>query len=144
VLLIVAFDVARYLQRATGWTVPMFLAALAPLGLVLALAPNLTFGLFVALGVAIGGLELADYRREVPVVRAEGFSARRSARLGALVAMALGATAFLVGVTGSPLCRPESVFQWHAVWHVLAALAMGLYAYGAIEPHPARTATAGP
>ncbi len=137
VLFIVAFDVARFQHRSTSWTAEVYLASLGVLGLVLALLPNVTLGLFAALGIAIGGLELADYRRELPVVRAEGFTARRLARLGVLVALALGTTAFLVGLTGSPLCLPESAFQWHAVWHVLAAVAMGLYAYGAIEPHPA-------
>lgn len=28
--------------------------------------------------------------------------------------------------TGGPLCRPESVLQGHAVWHVLAAVALVL------------------
>ncbi len=142
VLFIVAFDVARYLGRPTRWTVRMYLAALGVLGLVLALAPSITLGVFVALGFGIGVLELAEYGRELPTIRAEGLTARRLARLGVLVALALGTTAFLVGLTGSPLCHPESALQWHAVWHVLAAVTMGLYAYGAIEPHPARTATA--
>lgn len=66
-------------------------------------------------------------------------SSRRFGGRGSRVAVALllGATAFWVGRGGAPLCNPASSFQWHAVWHVLAALGMALYAYGAIEPHPA-------
>ncbi len=136
-LFIIAFDAARFLGRTTAWTIRGFLAALAGLGLVLALVPDITFGLYGGLGVAMGVLELVDYRRQLPVIQAEGLTARWMARLGVLVALALGATAYLVGRSGSPFCGPGSVIQWHAVWHVLAAAAMGLYAYGAIEPHRA-------
>jgi hypothetical protein len=46
-----------------------------------------------------------------------------------LAAIALGGVAFLLGRTGSPLCDPASVFQWHALWHVLVAAALVAYAY---------------
>jgi hypothetical protein len=57
-----------------------------------------------------------------------------------LAVLALASAAFLVGRTDAWFCNPDSTFQWHAVWHVLSAAAMALYAYGAIEPHPIRTA----
>ncbi len=135
-LFIVVFDLARLLGRAASWTVGAYAVSLLALGLVLALAPGATYATFAALSVTAGAMEVAEYRRELPVVRAEGLTARRLARLGVLVALALAATAFFVGRSGAPLCNPLSAFQWHAVWHVLAAMAMGLYAYGAIEPHP--------
>ena len=136
---IVVFDVARFMARTTSWTVGTYAAALAAIGAFLALVPAATDVLSALLGAAAGVGELAEYRHELPAIRTEGLTARRAARLGVLVALALGATAFLVGRTGGWLCRPESVFQWHAVWHVLAAAAMGLYAYGAMAPHPAST-----
>jgi hypothetical protein len=46
-----------------------------------------------------------------------------------LAALALGGIAFLLGQTGSPLCRPESLFQWHALWHLLVAVSLVAYAY---------------
>ena len=46
-----------------------------------------------------------------------------------LTAIAIGGIAFLLGRTGSPLCRPDSLFQWHALWHVLVAVALVAYAY---------------
>ena len=52
-----------------------------------------------------------------------------------LVAIALGGVAFLLGQTGSPLCRPDSLFQWHALWHVLVAVSLAAYAY-AISVRP--------
>ena len=51
------------------------------------------------------------------------------ARAVGLAAIAFGGIAFLLGRSGSSLCRPESVFQWHAVWHVLVAVALVAYAY---------------
>jgi hypothetical protein len=93
--------------------------------------------LFALAGVGAVGGELLEYRHELPALRREGLTARRAARLGVAVALLLGGTAFWVGRGGAPLCNPESAFQWHALWHFLSALAMALYAYGAIEPHPA-------
>ena len=136
-LFIAVFDAARFLSRPTVWMTEVYLACLAGLGLLLAFAPGTTDALSAVLGVAAGAGELEAYLRDLPVIRASGLTARRLARMGVLVALALGATAFLLGRTGAPLCRPGSEFQWHAVWHVLAAVAMCLYAYGAIEPHPA-------
>ena len=144
-LFIVVFDAARYLSRTTAWTMQVYVVSLAGLGLLLALVPNVTDAMSAVLGVAVGAGELAEYRHELPAIRAEGLTARRLARFGVLAALALGGTAFLLGRTGGWLCSPASAFQWHAVWHVMAALAMGLYAFGAIEPHPSEHAgSAGP
>lgn len=62
------------------------------------------------------------------VVVAALLTARRSgldARMltVAAVAIALGGVAWFLGRTDGPLCAPSSWFQWHAVWHVLAATA---------------------
>jgi hypothetical protein len=135
-LFIVVFDVARYLDRSTAWTMRVFGVALGAVGGFLVAVPAATDALSALLGVAAGGWEVAEYRHELPALRVEGLTARRAARLGVVVALGLGATAFLVGRTGGAWCRPQSVVQWHAIWHILAAAAMALYAYGAIEPHP--------
>jgi len=36
---------------------------------------------------------------------------------------ALGLAAYAAGRTGSPLCRPDSLWQYHGAWHVLSAAA---------------------
>lgn len=135
-LFIAVFALARTLDRSTRWTMAVYAGSLALAGAVLALLPDSTDVLSALLAIAIGVLELAEYRHELPTIRTEGLTAKRLARLSVLAALVLAGSAFLVGRTGGPWCRPESAFQWHAVWHALAALAMALYAYGAIEPHP--------
>ena len=57
-----------------------------------------------------------------------------------LAALALGGIAFLLGQTGSPLCRPESLFQWHALWHLLVAVSLVAYAF-ALSVRPEVLAT---
>lgn len=137
-LFIGAFGLARLRGHPVSWTVRAYLAALSAGGLVLALLPGSADALFAVAGLAAGGLEAAEYRHELPAIRRDGLDARRFARLAVLAALALAVAAFAVGRSGAPLCRPGSIFQWHAVWHVLTAAAMALYAFGAIEPHPGR------
>jgi lipopolysaccharide export LptBFGC system permease protein LptF len=137
-LFIAAFALARTVDRSTRWMMGVYAAGLLAAALVLAAQPGVTDALSLALVLAIAVLELVEYRHELPAIRAEGLTAKRLARLSVLVALALAGSAFLVGRTDGPWCRPDSAFQWHAAWHALAALAMALYAYGAIEPHPQR------
>ncbi len=47
------------------------------------------------------------------------------AACGALAGVA--AVAYWTGRTGGPLCRPDSAFQPHAVWHVASAAALGIW-----------------
>ncbi len=135
------FAVARLRRWPAVGTVSTFGAALAGCGVLLALIPGSSYGMFAVLGAGAGAGEIAEYRHELRAVRDEGLASRRVARLGVVALAAVAATAFLVGRTGGALCRPESVFQWHAVWHVLAAVAMALYAFAAIEFHPRRVQT---
>ncbi len=39
--------------------------------------------------------------------------------------LALGLAAYAAGRSGSPLCRPDSLWQYHGAWHVLSAAAAG-------------------
>lgn len=69
----------------------------------------------------------------IGVARSAG--ARRSAWGAAAVVFALGLAAYAAGRTGSPLCRPDSLWQYHGVWHVLSGAAAGLTAWAMV---PAR------
>lgn len=46
---------------------------------------------------------------------------------------ALALVAYGAGRTGSPLCRPDSWWQYHGAWHVLSAVAAG-WAIRALAP----------
>jgi hypothetical protein len=133
---IAAFGVARRLDRGSAWTMRAYALVLAVSGVLLAALPDSAYGLFAIVGAGAVGGELIEYRHEVPALRREGITARRAARLGVALALLLGMTTFVLGRSGAVLCNPASSLQWHGVWHVLAALAMALYARGAIEPHP--------
>lgn len=76
----------------------------------------------------------------VGVVYAVGLaqSARRhrwSAWAAPFGVFALGLAAYAAGRTGSPLCRPDSLWQYHGAWHVLSAVAAG-WAARAMAPDP--------
>jgi hypothetical protein len=43
---------------------------------------------------------------------------------------------YWAGRTGSPLCRPASMFQPHAAWHALSAIALGLAVAGCAARRP--------
>lgn len=131
---IAAFGMARRTDRGTGWTMRAFGASLGGLALLLAVLPSATYVVFGLVGLVAAVGEFLEVRRELPEIRRQGITAERRALLGAVAAIALGATAFFIGRTGGPLCDPSSSMQWHAVWHVAAAAAMALYAAGRIAP----------
>jgi len=137
---VVVFGVARRLDRSTRWLLRAFAAGLAVLGAVIAVFPGTVQAFSGLLAVTAGATEVVEYRHEVPALRREGVTARRLARLSVLAVLGLASAAFLVGRTDAWLCNPDSTFQWHAIWHLLSAAAMALYAYGAIEPHPEHVA----
>ena len=64
-------------------------------------------------------------------------SGRRQWRTWAAAAgvFALGLAAYAAGRSASPLCRPDSFWQYHGAWHVLSAAAAG-WAARAMAPAP--------
>jgi hypothetical protein len=98
-------------RRARSYGV---LAAVVVLGPAVAGRPAaLPVVLFAAVAA---GFALA--RPAVPAATVRAWRAAAAWMGGALVA-------YWVGRTGSPLCRPRSVLQPHAVWHALSAMALG-------------------
>lgn len=96
------------------------LPALLVLGVVFALVPRAADPLAVAVtGVAVFSLLRRDrsYRTWGPLLLLGG-----AAILGRL------------GATGGPLCDPESLFQWHGVWHVASAVAVAWWALATDSP----------
>ncbi|OBK81903.1 hypothetical protein [Mycobacterium sp. 1164985.4] len=63
------------------------------------------------------------------VALVQGARRRRTVVVVAAATFALGLAAYAAGRTGSPLCRPESVWQYHGAWHILSGAAAGLAAW---------------
>jgi hypothetical protein len=53
---------------------------------------------------------------------------RSTTTWGPLALVATAAVFGRLGATGGPLCDPEALFQPHAVWHILGAMAVGWWA----------------
>lgn len=132
-LFIPLHDAAVIWGRSRVATIVAYVGGLSALGVTLALAPGSTDGLSAVLAAAAGVGEIAAWRRGFRPHASEGWTARSIAWLAVIVALVLGVAAFLLGRTGSPVCRPESLVQFHGLWHLFQAVVMGTYAYAAIE-----------
>ena len=136
-LLYIAFPVVYALARLVGGGVRtcvcLYVALAGWLGVSL-LTETLPFSgstLYTWLVPAFAGLELCLYLRTCPVTRKVGW-------------LGLAAGVFLVALliwrlshTGGLLCFPESVFQGHAVWHLLCAVSTAaIYVYYQSEHDP--------
>ncbi len=56
----------------------------------------------------------------------------------ALLLLAVGATVGTLSRAGWPWCRPDSLWQGHAVWHLLAAAALAVYGRATLRTAPYR------
>jgi hypothetical protein len=75
------------------------------------------------------------------VARRPGPRAGRAGRAAVVATLAVRVATYLLGRTGGPLCRPDSLLQPHALWHLLTAAAMAAWAADRIaHPTPTRTA----
>ncbi len=126
---------ARMLRWRPAIEIGAFAAGMVAVGLGLAAiqgASDPVAGTLAA-GAVVGEVGASSRERRAPGERdtRTGTHLRGSgvARSLGLTAITLGGVAFLLGRTGSPLCDPGSAFQWHALWHVLAAVALVAYAF---------------
>ena len=119
---------AAYVLRRGGPPGPAVALALVGIGSVLYHGPMPPGAELVhdtaLLAVPVAALAVAWWRRSFP----------RPPAL-AVVALALGAVANVLSRTGAPLCRPDSLLQGHALWHVLTAVGAALWL--ACWPDPA-------
>jgi hypothetical protein len=114
----VAVDAAADLRgrplSAAWWLTPV--VAAVP---IVAVAPEL--GDLVQAGLAVVAVALSLQRARV----------RPALRRTIVTSMAVLGVGALIGTltrSGAPLCDPDSLFQGHAAWHVLAAIAMWMLA----------------
>jgi hypothetical protein len=111
-------------ERLTGERRPAGLAAV-PLVAAVGAAPRLSPATQALAGLTAAIAEGARLRR----TGRPGGTARE--RLVAAPALALGLAAQGFGRTGGPWCRPDSLLQPHALWHVLTAGALWARSAGA-------------
>ncbi|MBX3286943.1 MAG: hypothetical protein KF703_16465 [Actinobacteria bacterium] len=105
-----------------GREVPPAVLAAVVAGAVAGSAPARSMEVQALAGVAAGAAEVARVLRHPPGTH--GPWARRAE----LPMFAVGAIAHVLGRTGGPLCRPDSRWQPHALWHVLTAATLHLRA----------------
>ena len=112
--------VAAYVLRRGGPPAPALALALVGVGSVLYHGPMPPGAEWVhdasLAAVPAAGLAVAWHRRAFP-----------RPPVAAVAALAAGAVANLLTRTGAPLCRPDSLVQGHALWHVLTAVGAGLW-----------------
>jgi hypothetical protein len=84
----------------------------------LLIGPQITNILTIVVSAALVGADIVLHRRG---------SERTMWYWAALAAMLLAIAAFLLGRSSGPLCDPDAIFQGHAAWHVLAAIAITSY-----------------
>ena len=76
----------------------------------------------------------------VAAVAQSGGRQRWTALVSVAGVFALGLVAYAAGRSGSPLCRPDSLWQYHGAWHVLSAVAAVLAVWAmAAWPNQATT-----
>jgi hypothetical protein len=80
---------------------------------------NLVAAVLGVAAIATEALSVRDHRPAPPAAAAAG-------------TLALGALLNVLSRTGGPLCRPKSVLQGHAAWHVLSAFSFTSWARGAL------------
>lgn len=122
-------DLSRRRRAAWWWAAPT--AALVPLIL---LAPRA--GDLAQVGVAAVAVTLT-------VARAMRRPQARRPIAWALASLAVGATLGTLSRSGGPLCDPDSLWQGHAAWHVLASVGLVALAPVVARPvsRPVRTVT---
>ncbi len=91
---------------------------------VIALVPPVSPALAGVAALGLIAAELAVYRR--------GLRRTGPALFAGLACLAVGGLIFSLSRTGGPWCDPTSPLQGHAVWHVLTAAALALWAVSAL------------
>ena len=108
--------------QANGWKRSVewgtFVAGAVVLSLALVLSPGLTNVLMVATVISLVVSDIVLHRRG---------RVRTLWYVVSLVTIVVAVAMFLLGRTGAPLCDPDSLFQGHGLWHVLAAISLGVY-----------------
>jgi hypothetical protein len=127
VFALIAARNAGILREWTEATVLMVFAVVTAItGGAMAVAPNVGNAVGGVVGVGAVATEAYLYW-----TRRRGGLSRRTVRwlAGIVVLFAVAGIINLLGRTDAPLCEPGSLFQGHALWHGLTAVAFALYGF---------------
>jgi len=114
-LLVVAHDTGR----------PAVIAAALVVAPAAAVWPEIgTAALALLIAAAVIAEVVVYQHRARPLTRAT---------IGTALALTAGAAVFVLTRTDAPLCRPDALVQGHAVWHVLTAVALGMWGLTALR-----------
>jgi len=102
-------------SRASGRPVPRSALAIVPVVSSVAAHPRTSMGAQAAFGIAAGAAEAARVATE------DSSRAIRVRDAAEAVTVGVGALAHVLGRSGGPWCRPDSLVQPHALWHVAMA-----------------------
>jgi len=116
---------APYPRHATGYAAAAALAASGTVAFVF--HAGLTAWAARLDGLAVGALVAALAAHGWYRLRAGPRSVSRAAGVVPWTLLALGSLCWVLGRSGGPWCRPESLLQAHAAWHLLAAAALFLW-----------------
>jgi hypothetical protein len=97
------------------------MGAVPGVGALFAVAPVAGDAVLVALAGLVIGREMLPARRT-------------GAGVAAVAILAVGALIGTLSRTGWPLCNPDTLAQGHAVWHVMAAVALAVWGVGRPAP----------
>ena len=122
---LVSINADSALRQGDGVIWGGFGSAVLVTAAVLAAAPTSTNVLAGITVIALVGSDLLVHR--VGGIDGRWYGAALVLFAGALVAD-------LLGRTGGPTCAPGSLFQFHALWHVLSAAALGAYFLATADP----------
>jgi hypothetical protein len=136
---VAATDTALATDRDPAVAVVPTWAITAGAAALLAIAPSTINAVAaVAGGAALTAAAFAGFRRR----------AGQRWRVAAAACLGAGVVLDLLGRTGGPWCRPESLWQPHGAWHVLTAAAFAMWARAAlvepVRPAPVAVAVAPP
>jgi ceramidase len=122
-LLVIVLDAVARTGRRSRETV-VWIVGCAVVGFLLWVSPASQRAVFTVLGAALVLLEAAAFRgHRRPWPGEPGVALY----LFAAAAFLVGTVSFFAGRLDR-FCRPQSLWQWHAVWHVLLALALAAFA----------------